>query len=287
MRVSVTHASTYSYSAPVYLEPHVIRLRPRSDGAQKLCRYALTVDPQPAGSADCLDQDGNVVTQVWFRESTERLRLESRFEVEVLRENPFDFLLPAEKVWGVPFLYGEPWMTLLAPYAGGTPVAPAVAAFALEVASAAEGRTLPFLALLNQRLFEGWSPVIRPEGEAFAAETTLAAREGSCRDLAVLFCAACRAVGFASRFVSGYERAAATSEHSYMHAWAEVYLPGGGWRGYDPTRGLAVALDHVAVAAAAYPALAAPVSGTFRGNATASMEAAISLQVFDRGTQQQ
>jgi len=139
----------------VYLEPHVVRLRPRSDGAQKLCRYELNIDPQPAGCADCLDQDGNVVTQVWFRETTGCLRVESRFEAEMLRENPFDFRLPAEKVWGVPFVYSEPWTALLAAYANGVAIAPSVAAFARKGAGAAEGRTLSFLALLNQRLFEG------------------------------------------------------------------------------------------------------------------------------------
>jgi transglutaminase-like putative cysteine protease len=282
MILSVTHTSTYFYDAPVALEPHVIRLRPRSDGAQKLRRYELTIHPRPAGSSECLDQDGNVVTQAWFDAPAESLRVESRFAVEPLRENPFDFLLPAEKALGMPFFYAEPWKTLLAPYANGAAVAPAVAAFALETGGAAGGRTLPFLAVLNQRLFEGWRPMVRPEGEPYPAEETLAAREGSCRDLAVLFCEACRAMGFAARFVSGYARAAAEGDHSYMHAWAEVYLPGGGWRGYDPSCGLAVSLDHVAVAAAAYPALAAPLSGTYRGNAAARLEVQISMRAEEQ-----
>ena len=116
-------------------------------------------------------------------------------------------------------------------------------------------------------------------GAPFAAETTLREQEGSCRDLAVLFCAACRAVGLAARFVSGYERDASLQENGDLHAWAEVYLEGGGWRGYDPSRALAVASTHVAVAAASDPLLASPVSGTFRGAATAKLEFSISMQV--------
>ena len=104
-------------------------------------------------------------------------------------------------------------------------------------------------------------------------------QEGSCRDLAVLFCAACRAVGLAARFVSGYERDASLQENGDLHAWADVYLEGGGWRGYDPSRALAVASTHVAVAAASDPLLASPVSGTFRGAATAKLEFSISMQV--------
>jgi transglutaminase-like putative cysteine protease len=106
----------------------------------------------------------------------------------------------------------------------------------------------------------------------------LTGRAGSCRDLAVLFCAVCRAVGVAARFVSGYECGATSMEHAYMHAWAEVYLEGGGWRGYDPSRGLAVSTFHVPVAAAADAQLAAPVSGTYRGAAGSKMDFSISIQ---------
>lgn len=276
MRFSVTHAITYRYGAAVHLEPHVFRLRPRSDGSQKLWEFELAIEPSPTGCSECLDQDGNVVTQAWFDEPLETLRVESRFVVEPRRENPFDFLPAAE---GLPFSYAEPWNTLLAPYAGASGVVPAVWKFAEEIAGASGGRTMPFLGVLNRRLFEGWQSTVRLEGPAHPAEATLAAREGSCRDLAVLFCETCRAMGLAARFVSGYERASAGSDQPHMHAWAEIYLPGGGWRGYDPSRGLAVSTDHVAVAAAASPALAAPLSGTYRGEAAARMEVRIAMRV--------
>jgi transglutaminase-like putative cysteine protease len=86
-------------------------------------------------------------------------------------------------------------------------------------------------------------------------------------------------MGIAARFVSGYGYGADEQEQSYMHAWAEVYLPGGGWRGYDPAQGLAVADSHVVVAAAADPRLAAPLSGTYRGAARSKMEFSIAMQV--------
>ena len=282
MRISVTHTSTYLYGDPVQLEPHVVRLRPRSDGAQRLCRFELSIDPPPAGRTECLDQDGNVVTQAWFEGTTERFSVSSCFEVELLRENPYDFLLPVERVLEVPFVYAEPWGTLLAPYtncSNRVGIAPGVQTFARELATESGERVLPFVAILNERLFEEWKPILRPDGEPFPAEKTLAAREGSCRDLAVLFCEACRTVGLASRFVSGYERAAATSQHPYLHAWAEVYLPGGGWRGFDPSRGAAVAKDHVAVAAARHSPLAAPLTGSYRGNPATGLEVQISMQV--------
>ena len=106
----------------------------------------------------------------------------------------------------------------------------------------------------------------------------LAAGRGACRDLAVLFVACCRAVGLAARFASGYAHSE-TAQPTELHAWGEVFLRGGGWRGYDPGLGLAVADRHVTVAAAADPRDAAPVTGTFRGDGvTASLAAEIELE---------
>jgi transglutaminase-like putative cysteine protease len=85
---------------------------------------------------------------------------------------------------------------------------------------------------------------------------------GSCRDFTVLFMEACRAVGLAARFVSGYEEGDSTVLERDLHAWAEVYIPGGGWRGFDPTHGLAVADRHVALVASAFPQFTAPVTGS-------------------------
>jgi transglutaminase-like putative cysteine protease len=125
--------------------------------------------------------------------------------------------------------------------------------------------------------------VIRPYGPPWPSDRTLSSQEGSCRDLAVLFCDACRVMGLAARFVSGYECASASStssnQESYMHAWAEVYLPGIGWRGYDPARGLAVSNGHVAVAAGFDPDLASPVAGWYSGGSASRMEASLNLQV--------
>src|SRR6266849_6112176 len=93
MRISVVHSTAYRYTSPVYLEPHTIRLRPREDGSQRLLAFALDVSPAPAGRSESLDQDGNVATHAWFVGATEELVVRTSFQVETLRENPFDFLL--------------------------------------------------------------------------------------------------------------------------------------------------------------------------------------------------
>jgi transglutaminase-like putative cysteine protease len=274
MRISVVHSTVYRYQKPVHPEPHTFRLRPRDDAAQRLVRFALEISPSPAGRNECLDQDGNVVTEAWFNGPLTELAVRSSFEVETRRENPFDYLphVPAAA-------YPEPLRSALAPYLEAENPAGPVSGFAAAIA-AAEGRgTLPFLTALNQHMFETFRHVTRDDGPAYPPEITLSAGEGTCRDLAVLFCSACRTMGIAARFVSGYEREAALQERADMHAWAEVYLPGGGWRGYDPSQGLAVATSHVAVAAAADPRLAAPISGLYRGDARSEMQFTISMEV--------
>ena len=266
MRLSVVHTTRYRYDAPVHLEPHTFRLCPRQDGGQRVLRHNLEISPSPAGRADGLDRDGNVTTQAWFTGQIETLEVRSAFEVETLRQNPFDFLMDrADRD-----LPGAP----------PPPDAPdPVREFALSLAAGANRQTMPFLTALTRTLFSGVRHTVRPVGAPHSPEVTLETREGSCRDLAVLFCAACRSVGLAARFVSGYEAEAWLQENGEMHAWAEVYFQGGGWRGFDPSRGLAVADSHVPVAASADPLLAAPVSGTFRGSARSTLEFEIAMQV--------
>jgi len=278
MRISVLHSTVYRYTAPVYLEPHTLRFRPRQDGTQRLLSYQLQIAPRPAGLAECLDQDGNAVVQAWFDVPASELEVRSAFQIETLRENPFDFLLCTADS-RLPPLLPEAQRAALAPYADAVNVAPAVRDFAAAIAAGASGQTLPFLLGLNRSLFETTNHVIRRDGAPNAPEVTLGRRTGSCRDLAVLFCAACRAQGIPARFVSGYERQAAAEENGDLHAWAEVYLHCGGWRSFDPSRGLAVSTSHIAVAAAADPILAAPVTGTYRGAARSDMEFMVSLSV--------
>ena len=270
MRIAATHSTVYRYDAPVTQEPHTVRLRPRTDASQRLLSFALQISPAPAGQCECLDRDGNVVLETWFDTSMRELAIQSSFEVETVRTNPFDFLLQGSGKLPLESDAG------LAPYRDmpGEPVR----GFARKIAGETGESVMPFLGELNREMFEGFGHEIRDEGPAHPPEVTLRERSGTCRDLALLFCAACRTVGIPARFVSGYSCDAASEERSDMHAWAEVYLPGGGWRGWDPSQGLAVATSHVAVAAAADPEMASPVSGNYRGAARSKMQFAISLQ---------
>ena len=277
MLFEVTHVTTYKYSRPVFLEPHTLRFHPRSDGQQRVNRFELSVNPQPEVITECLDCEGNVVTEVWFGSLTDAFEVTVRFVVETLRRDPFDYLLApaAEKL---PIQYPDEARPSLVPYLESAGVDNSVAEFAQSVTQQTKGQTVPFLFLLTQQIHDVCRNVIREDGDPLPASVTLAARQGSCRDLTVLFMDACRTRGIASRFVSGYQEGVSGLSERDLHAWAEVYLPGGGWRGYDPTLGLAVSNRHIAVAASRTSHGAAPITGTFRGTeATTQMASRIEL----------
>ena len=269
MFFTITHTTRYTYDQPVLLEPHLVRLRPRSDWNQQLHHFELTVDPAPLHRAQNLELDGNAALLLRFAGPCDHLELRVHSTVETLCANPFTFLLdPASG--SLPLGYEKDLARLLAPYCRPQVEEETVVQFAQDLAHQAGGQTLPFLSALNQRIYTVCAGELRPEGDPLPAAQTLTRGQGACRDLALLFMDSCRALGLAARFVSGYHAGTEAQEERYLHAWAEVYLPGGGWRGYDPSQGLAVADRHVALAAGPTPAEARPLVGSFRGSGASS-----------------
>ncbi len=272
MRFEISHSIRYFYSEPVFLEPMIVRLRPRCNAVQQVRQFALDVEPSPAGISECIDLDGNNTATLWFNGLFGTLSIFTRSLVEVLPVNPFNFILTDNAVSKLPASYPGAYRYALEPYLSRRCESYQVNAFVQPIVKETDGETIPFLVKLASRIHEQFEKESRETGNPMMPDKTIARRKGACRDLAVLFIEACRAVGLAARFVSGYGyRVDIDSlEKRHLHAWAEVYLPGGGWRGFDPSIGLAVADQHVAVAAAADPVNAAPTSGTFRGTGVRS-----------------
>jgi transglutaminase-like putative cysteine protease len=281
MLFSIDHTTEYRFNRTVFFEPHELRLQPRSSGSQRLLRFELQIEPTPAGVSHILDAEGNIVSLAWFNDLHDRLLLRTISEVETLRENPFDFLLTPQNR-RLPVGYSSWELAQLAPALERVevpePLDP-MRELGYQLRDCARGEVIQFLTRLVDTLYERFTVIHREEGDPWQPRTTIARREGACRDLAVLFIDICRSVGLASRFVSGYQEGDSDQDQRFMHAWSEVYLPGAGWRGFDPTHGLAVADRHVAVAASADPRHAAPVSATFRGSdVEATMQAEIAIE---------
>jgi transglutaminase-like putative cysteine protease len=283
MLFSIEHTTEYRFTRPVFFEPHQLRFCPRTDGSQRVVRFDLQIDPTPVGTTQALDVDGNLATIAWFSELHDRMTLRATTEVDTLRENPYDFLItPLNQ--RLPIGY-HPWeIALLTPALKRTAVPIHVdpaRELAEQLREASRGEVVPFLARLTETISQRFKVVHREEGAPWPPVTTIEQRRGACRDLAVLWIDICRSVGLAARFVSGYYVEDSDRDKHFLHAWAEVYLPGAGWRGFDPTNGLAISDRHVAVAASAAPQYATPVAATYRGsNVEADLFADVQIETM-------
>jgi len=267
MLFHIRHVLHYRYAEPVFLEPTTVRLSPRQDASQRLHHHSLVVEASPSGRSPILDVNGGEAVVLWFDDRRQELRLELDMRVETLRSNPFDWIVTEVEARRLPMTYPPAEALALAPYRqGAEAISPMVTAWAETLAAEVGGDTGTLLIHLADTIHHDFHHVGRPEGEPMTAEQTLADRTGACRDTAMLYVEACRSLGLAARFVSGYSmhHPEEVTEHE-LHAWAEVYVPGGGWRGYDPSLGLAVADGHVALTSAPDHRLAAAVSGSYRG----------------------
>ena len=298
MLLSIRHHLRYVYGRPVFLEPMTLRLTPKQDCSQQLLVHSLRLDAAPAGSSAIQAADGSGALVCWFLEERDQLEITMEARVRTLRPNPFDWIITFAAAQRLPARYPAAEAAALAAYldrplgigpgAGDGPGAGSVAAWAAGLAVAVEHDTAAFLIELADRIHHDFQHVGRFEGEPMAPEQTLAGRSGACRDTAMLFVAACRSQGLAARFVSGYSihHPPEVTEHE-LHAWAEVYLSGAGWRGYDPSLGLAVADGHLVLATAPDHRLAAAVTGTYRGTGvTSTMTYALSVRALEADSDQ-
>jgi transglutaminase-like putative cysteine protease len=286
----IHHCITYTYDRPVQLAPQTVRMRPRCDLMQKLHAFDLAIDPTPIRNSDILDLDGNSIYRVWFADTPlTQLSVTATSEVETFRDNPFDYLL---EPWAVnlPIDYPVSLYDRLQPYLAGKlsrltgTIDPAAVQLAQTVWEQTSGKIVPFLSELNQQIYQECGYKLRETGEAMPPGVTWASKSGSCRDYAMLFVEVCRAVGLAARFVSGYQEGDLESNDGlegdrHLHAWAEVYLPGAGWRGYDPTHGLATANTHIALVACPTAQDTSPLSGTLKPGTTARSEMNYTLKI--------
>lgn len=286
MKYQISHITEYHYAEPVILQPHTIRLQPRSDSSQILQAFDLQVSPQPQQISHIVDLDGNTIAKSWFApQPTRSLTLQTVSQIETTRTNPFDYLL---EPWAtqLPLDYPSLLAAQLQPYLTGqhpslAAIDPTVMQLAQELWITSEGNPTCFLGHLNQQIYQQCQYMLRETGNPLPPGITWSQKAGSCRDYAVLFMEVCRAIGLASRFVSGYQEGDLDNPDFHLHAWAEVYLPGAGWRGYDPTQGLAVSDRHIALVASPFSSYAAPVSGSFNpGGISAQMTYQLMIQAI-------
>jgi len=280
IRVAVKHKTHYTYDRSVQLYPHVIRLRPAPHSRTPMLSYSLKVEPKTHFVNWQQDPFGNYLARFVFPEKTRHFNIDVELIAAMTVFNPFDFFLE-EHAERYPFDYGEQLRRDLTPYLEIREHGPRLRAWLAEVERGGQPRMVDFLVALNQRLQRDVSYLVRMEPGVQTCEQTLGRASGSCRDSAWLLVQICRHLGLAARFVSGYlvqltadevpldGPAGPSADFTDLHAWAEVFLPGAGWVGFDPTSGLLAGEGHIPLACTPDPAGAAPLTGaTDRAEAT-------------------
>ncbi|MFO7773683.1 MAG: transglutaminase family protein [Dehalococcoidia bacterium] len=283
MRWKIDHSLSYYYSQPIVLGTQNIRLRARADTRQQVLRFELNIKPSPSLLTNHTDSENNAMTTAWFQGEHQSLEIASHLRVETSDSNPFDFILTEPAMTHLPLTYQEPDRSLLGMYhVLHQEGSPELDDFLKPVLIQAEYETVPFLSRLSTHICNSLRRENRKRGDPWAPEKTLQKGKGTCRDYAWLYIVACRSLGLAARFVSGYHVPLSSRERPELHSWAEVFMPGAGWIGFDPSLGLVVSNRHIALAASYDPARTAPSHGMFWGKDIKSrLETAITINSLE------
>jgi len=266
IHVALNHVTHYRYDRSVRLSPQVVRLRPAPHCRTRILSYSLKVDPARHFINWQQDPQSNYLARLTFPDKTQALRIEVDLVAEMAVFNPFDFFLePYAQMF--PFQYEEEEGRQLAPYLARLPATTLFHEF-LTAMPRSPRRTVDFLVDLNLRLSRDIRYLIRMEPGVQTPEQTLENASGSCRDSGWLLVQLLRHLGLAARFVSGYliqltpdvksldGPSGPTADFTDLHAWCEVYLPGAGWIGLDPTSALFAGEGHIPLACTPDPSAA-------------------------------
>jgi len=271
IRVALNHKTVYTYDRLTSIGPQVIRLRPAPHCRTPIHSYSLKVRPEEHFVNWQQDPHGNFLARFVFEKPARELSIEVDLIAEMTVINPFDFFVEESAV-DFPFQY-DPWLACeLKPFLETGDEGPLFTEY-LETIDRRPARTVDLLVGLNQRLQQDIKYLIRMEAGVQSPEETLTGRSGSCRDSAWLLVHLLRHMGLAARFVSGYliqlapdikpldGPAGPVADFTDLHAWTEVFLPGAGWIGLDPTSGLLAGEGHIPLACTPNPSSAAPITG--------------------------
>ena len=279
MRFKIIHDSEYLFDSEVFLEPHYFRFLPRKTAYVDIESSLLTILSEPVGHRVIRDEENNLLDFCWFGGMTNQLIIKSETILETTPYNPLDFILHDQSYNHLPFEYGEHQKKLLYSTLEKQTISEGLIDYGAAIQSASNYNTIQFLINLTNQLHQDFIVEYRHEGSPLLPGETFELKRGSCRDLSWMQINLLRHQGFAARFVSGYYYFDMGNPAYELHAWAEVFLPGTGWLGLDPSHGILTGNTHFPIASSAYYENTMPVSGGIRGSATSQLKTQLSIEV--------
>ncbi len=267
MKIKYIHNLEYSYEESVQLGEHRLCIKPRSHGFQRLINFNLNISPNPKILYPLLAASGEEINRITFEGYTDSLSIKAISEVETLK-HPCILDGVKERDLTLPFCRSLINKDLQGALEGWMPNGqhdPSAVELAQESLAGSSNNALSFTFQLIEIIQDRVKYTKRHTGPAWPASRTLRERVGSCRDLAMLMVESCRSVGIPSRFVSGYHFEDPLPKEFELHAWAELYIPGAGWRGFDPSGKGLIDERYLTLVSSSKSNLTAVITGNFRG----------------------
>lgn len=278
MKFKIIHQTDYVFDSVVKLEPHYLRFRPRRSTSVNILDFSISVASKPAGHRRIRDEENNIIDFFWFEGITEQLSITSTTILETTPFNPFNFILYPKEFNQLPFEYAEPRKRLLNATLQKKPISDELLDYGNALLKKSDFNTITYLTALTSKICNDFKVLPREVGQPFSPERTFKHKKGSCRDLTWMQIILLRQQGIASRFVSGYYYCEMDNPNYELHAWLEVFLPGAGWIGLDPSYGILTCETHFPIASSANPLNTMPVSGGIRGSASSKLKTELSIE---------
>lgn len=279
MILTIHHETIYTYNDDVLLNPHIFNLVLQKRSYFKVISQSLNIDPHPAGINSLIDLENNAYYQAWFVGPTRHLKMTSNYVVETSDFNPFLFVVDQKfRKLDTIFDYGEERSNLLDVYLHQQ-IPAELKSFTLDLFYLSHD-VVTFLNKINTYIYDHWTHTIRLEPGFQSPFTTFHEKKGACRDLAYMLMEMLRSVGLATRFVSGYAYNPLLSDEHTLHAWIDIYIPGAGWIGVDPSLGLFCDHHYFPLSTSFEPSNTLPVIGTYGGNISSDLYAYVEIKEY-------
>jgi transglutaminase-like putative cysteine protease len=278
MNFKIIHETTYSFSDEVFLEPHYLRFRPKQTPFIDVTSFSIALKSEPEGHRVIEDEEHNVIDFCWFEKLTKRFTIHAESSLQTKEYNPFNFIIHPDSFNTMPFTYSEHQSQILHASLQKSVLAPELVDYANAILETSHFNTVTFITNLTIQIHKDFSVEYREDGPPLSPMHTFDIKKGSCRDLSWMQINLLRNLGIASRFVSGYFYFDMEKPTYELHAWIEVFIPGTGWLGFDPSHGILTGNTHFPVASSSIAENTMPVSGGIRGSATSVMSTQLTIE---------